>query len=256
VRALVTGSRGTVGRALASHLAAQGDEVVAWDRTQVPIDRYLPMETFVRESGVEVVFHLAVASFPTGAPNEGWLVTYEWTSELAWICRVLGLRFVFTSTVMVFSDRAQGPFTPSSEPDAAEGYGCQKRLAEARAFAQCPDARVVRLGWQIGDGTGSNEMRASLRRELGEKGRVEASTRWLPACSFLEDTAAALRRAALAPRGLYLVDSNTRWTFFEIARALLGDGVMPIEGFAQDQRMTDPRLELPHLDARLPSLRR
>jgi dTDP-4-dehydrorhamnose reductase len=232
-----------VGKALVAHLRAVGDEVVPWDRAKVPIDRYDEMEHFVRESDADVLFHLAVA---------GWAVTYEWTSELAWICRVLGRRFVFTSTAMVFSDRAVGPFTPSSTPDANEGYGKEKREAEARAFYQNPNATVVRLGWQIGDGTGANEMRASLLRR---EGPIEASVRWLPACSFLEDTAAALRRAAMATPGLYLVDSNTRWTFYEVARALVGERVVPTEGFAQDQRMIDPRLKVPPLDTRLPALR-
>jgi dTDP-4-dehydrorhamnose reductase len=242
VRAIVTGSRGTVGTALCRHLVASGDEVVPWDRAKVRIDRYEEMERFVRESGADVVFHLAVA---------GWAVTYEWTSELAWITNVLGRRFVFTSTAMVFSDRARGPFTPSSPPDAQEGYGKEKREAEARTFYQNPAATVVRLGWQIGDGTGSNEMRASLARR---EGPIEASVHWRPACSFLEDTAAALRRAALAPPGLYMIDSNTRWTFYEIAHALFGARVTPALGFAQDQRMIDPRLEVPALDARLPAL--
>jgi dTDP-4-dehydrorhamnose reductase len=243
VRAIVTGSRGTVGKALCRYLAASGDDVVPWDRAKVPIDRYEAMETFVRESGADVVYHLAVA---------GWDVTYEWTSELAWITHVLGRRFVFTSTVMVFSQRARGPFTLGSVPDAQEGYGKEKREAEARAFYQNPDATVVRLGWQIGDGTGSNEMRAALGRR---EGPILASVRWRPACSFLEDTATALRRAALARPGLYMIDSNTGWTFFDVARALLGDRVTPTEGFAQDQRMIDPRLDVPPLDARLPALR-
>ena len=251
MRAVVTGARGTVGKALVGHLRARGDLVVPWDRSAVPIDRYEPMERFVRESDADVVFHLALPSAP---PHDGWRVTYEWTSELAWICRTLGARFVFASTAMVFSHRAQGPFTPASVPDAPEGYGREKREAEARAFAQNPDAVVVRLGWQIGDGTGSNEMRAALLRDVREHGRIEASIRWLPACSFLEDTAVALRRAALAVPGLYLVDSNTRWTFFHIARALVGDAAVPTEGFAQDQRMIDPRLQVPPLSARLPEL--
>ena len=245
MRALVTGSRGTVGKALVAHLRARGDDVVAWDRARVPIDRYDAMERFVRDSGADVVFHLAVASQP---PSDGWRVTYEWTSELAWICRVLGRRFVFTSTALVFSDRAEGPFTPASQPDATEGYGKEKREAETRTFHQNPDAAVVRLGWQIGDGTGSNEMRASLSRS---EGPFEASVRWLPACSFLEDTAAALRRAAEAAPGLYMFDSNTRWTFYEIARALIGERAVPVDGFTQDQRMIDPRLAAPSLDERL-----
>jgi dTDP-4-dehydrorhamnose reductase len=261
MRALVTGASGTVGRPLAARLAASGHEVVPWDRARVPIDRYQPMEDFVRGAGVDVVYGLAIASRPTGRDGESWLVNHDWASELAWICRVLGVRFVQASTAMVFSDRAVGPFTRDSVPDAEHGYGREKRLAEARVLHQNPDAVVVRLGWQIGFEPGTNVMVDALDRQMRERGAIRASTRWLPACSFLEDTAAALERlATVVERGVYLVDSNARWTHLDIARALAADRSLPWtvlpddEGFAQDQRMLDPRLGVPDLRARLPSL--
>jgi dTDP-4-dehydrorhamnose reductase len=260
MRVLVTGASGTVGRALAARLVASGTEVVPWDRSHLPIDRYQPMEDFVRAARVDVVYGLAIASQPTGRENEAWLVNYEWPSELAWICRVLGVRYVHTSSAMVFSDRAVGPFTRASVADAEHGYGREKRLAEARVLAQNPAAVVVRLGWQIGF-EGGNTMVAALTEQMRERGKICASTRWLPACSFLDDTAAALERlATVAERGLYMIDSNIRWSHFEIARALAADAaldwrVVPDDdGFVQDQRLIDPRLEVPSLRARLVSL--
>jgi dTDP-4-dehydrorhamnose reductase len=260
MRALVTGASGTVGRALAARLVASGHEVVPWDRSRVPVDRYQPMEDFVRAARVDVVYGLAIASQPTGRENEAWLVNYEWPSELAWICRVLDVRYVHTSSAMVFSDRAVGPFTRASVADAEHGYGREKRLAEVRVLAQNPASLVVRLGWQIGF-EGGNVMVTALTEQMRERGEIRASTRWLPACSFLDDTAAALERlATVAERGLYMIDSNVRWTHFEIARALaegaaLDWRVVPDDdGFGKDQRMIDPRLEVPSLRARLPSL--
>lgn len=259
MRALVTGSRGTIGQALARRLGELGHEVVAWDRALAPIDRYDTMERFVAASAVDVVYHLAIASRPTGREGESWHVNVHWTGELAWICRTLGLRFVHTSTAMVFSSEARGPFTLATPADAAHGYGYEKRIAEDRALRQYPSSVVVRLGWQIGDAPGGNEMLAALRRRAEEDGEVRASTRWLPACSFLADTADALVRAATAPPGLYMLDANERWTFFEIARALArarGEPwrVVPTEDLVQDQRMLDPRLAVPSLRARLPEL--
>ena len=151
MKAIITGARGTVGSALSNHLTAQGHQVVPWDRAVVPIDQYQPMDDFVRRERPDVLFHLAIASRSTGVANESWLVNYEWASELAWITRQLGVRFVFTSSVMVFSDNAKGPFTVDSKPDATKGYGYEKRIAEQRVFFQNPDAVVARLGWQIGD---------------------------------------------------------------------------------------------------------
>lgn len=259
MKALITGARGTVGAALGRRLAAEGHAVVGWDRAAVPVDGYHVMESFVRGEAPDVLYHLAIASRPSGRPNESWQVNVEWSSELAWITRVLGVRMVFASTVMVFSDRAPGPFTRDSAPDAAEGYGHEKRRAEERVRAQNPDAVIARLGWQIGEAPGSNNMLDFLASKTRELGHVPASTRWYPATSFLEDTADALVRLASMPPDLYLLDSNERWTFHEIAAALSrrhGHAwpIRPTDDFIFDQRMQDPRPGMPSLQARLPEL--
>src|SRR3569832_1704246 len=95
MRAMVTGATGTVGQALTEALVGAGHEAIAWDRRQTPIDDYWAMESFVRGRAPEVLFHLAIPSRPTGAENEGWRVSWHWPSELAWITRTLGIRFVF-----------------------------------------------------------------------------------------------------------------------------------------------------------------
>lgn len=162
---------------------------------------------------------------------------------------------------MVFSGTAIGPFTVDSVPDAAEGYGYEKRMAEQRVQYQNPHATIARLGWQIGEQPGSNNMIDFFDRETRAHGKVGASTRWWPACSFLEDTADALVRLLGAHPGCYLLDSNARWTFFEIARAISACHddrweVVPTEEPAQDQRMIDPRVAMASLATRLPSLAR
>lgn len=260
MKAIVTGANGTVGSRMCEDLERHGVEVVRWDRGSVPVDDYWAMEGFVRSVAPDVLFHLAIASRSTGRPNESWLINYEWTSELAWMTRQLGVRFVFSSTAMVFSNNARGPFTVDSEPEAPEGYGYEKRRAEERVFQQNPEARVARLGWQIDDRPSGNNMLAALETQMREKGRVEASTRWLPACSFLDDTVRALQALAWAEPGLYMLDANERWSYYEIVRALNERhgghwNVEPTEHFVFDQRMMDDRVVLPSLKARLPGLR-
>jgi dTDP-4-dehydrorhamnose reductase len=259
MKVIITGAHGTVGSTLSEHLTSQGHQVVAWDRAVVPIDRYQPMEVFVRQERPDVVFHLAIASRSTGVANESWLVNYEWTSELAWVTRELGVRFVFTSSVMVFSDNAKGPFTVDSEPDAKQGYGYEKHMAEQRVFHQNPDAIVARLGWQIGEKAGSNNMIDFFEKKAATGEDIAASHKWYPACSFVRDTAAALTWLASAEPGLYLIDSNIRWNFHEIASALNEKHgrhwtIVANDSFEFDQRMVDPRVPIPSLQASLPAL--
>jgi dTDP-4-dehydrorhamnose reductase len=259
MKAIVTGAHGTVGSALTRHLKQLGHQIVAWDRNVVPISRYQPMEDFVRQEKPDVLFHLAIASRSTGLPNESWLVNYEWASELAWITRQLGVRFVFTSSVMVFSDNAKGPFTPDSQPDAATGYGNEKRQAESRVLSQNPNAIIARIGWQIGDAPGSNNMIDFFEKQIAQNGCIKASRQWYPACSFVTDTATVLVELATASPGLYLVNSNTRWSFYEIASALNEQHgrrwkIVADDSFVFDQRMLDSRVPIRPLSATLTAL--
>lgn len=262
MRALVTGSNGTVGSVLCHRLARAGWGLVRWDRGEIPIDDYAHMEAFVARERPDVLFHLGAASQPSQTGTEqamtddSWLVNYEWTSELAWITRQLGIGFVFTSTVMVFTDDRPGPYTIASRPNAEHGYGMEKRRAEERVFDQNPMAKVARLGWQIGDDMRGNQMVAWL----ADRGEVRASARWIPACSFLEDTAQALLDIAHARPGLYHVDSNEGWSFFDLACALRQHhqadwGLEPTWAWSYDQRLLDGRLGMPPLVERLPQLR-
>ena len=220
------------------------------------------MEAFVRAEAPDVVFHLATASQPTGRADEGWLVNYTWSSELAWICRQLGIGFLFTSSVLVFSNQAQGPFTLESIPDAEEGYGYEKMRAETRVLEQYPEAWVLRLGWQIAEAGPGNHMVEHCVQQMKENGVVRASRRWLPACSFLDDTVDAVVRCvrdAWAP-GMYMLDSNSTsaLTFEAIVRRLNEQRGRPWrveanEDFVYDQRMIDPRSGMASLSRRLES---
>ncbi|MCB9791392.1 MAG: sugar nucleotide-binding protein [Alphaproteobacteria bacterium] len=257
MRALVTGSRGTVGTALRRAVEAKGGSVVAWDRASVPLDDYGAMLAFIEACAPDVLFHLAAASQPAQARSseeESWRVNYEWSSELAWICRELELPFVFTSTVMVFE--APGPYSIGSRPDASGGYGREKASAEARVFRQNPYARVARLGWQIGRGPTGNQMAAWAWAQQQARGQVEASLRWVPACSFLEDSASALMEVAERGPGLYHVDSNDGHSFYDVLAALREREdaeweLVPSWERAFDQRLLESRLRVPRLGERL-----
>ena len=256
MKVLVTGSRGAVGTVLCERIREQGGSAIGWDRTAAPPGDGDAAQRLVGEAMPDAIIHVALPSQPTGIDNEGWLVNEKWTADIARIGGIHRIPVVYVSTVMVFTNHAKGPFRPDSVPDETEGYGHSKLRGEQAACEANPDVRVARLGWQIGRAPGSNNMVHYLEKQFTEGGEIAASTKWLPATSFLEDTGDALFRIAKLPPGTYLIDSNTRWNFFEIVTAvnkLHGNRwkVRATEDFVYDQRMIDPRPAVPGLDARL-----
>lgn len=255
--ALVTGASGTVGRVLGRELESRGVRVAAWDRAAVrPGDGDAAARLF-DEVRPEVVFHTALPSRPEGYDDEGLIVNETWTAQIAGLCARHGVRFVYVSTVMVFSNRMPGPFSPESTPDENEGYGLSKLRGERAAWDNNIESRVARLGWQIGlDGEGNN-MVAHLNRQQQELGKISPSRLWIPATSFLEDTAAALVRVAGLGPAVYHLDSNHGWNFAEIVTALNRKldspwNVVEADDYTHDQRMIDDRVGMPSLAERLP----
>lgn len=261
-RVLITGAGGTVGRALCRALAERRVEAIRWSREAAPPADADAARRLVDDVRPGALYHLAVASAPTGVEDEDALVNETWTTILARLARERGIPFVYTSTVMVFSDRAAGPFGPRTPPDAAGGYGAAKRRGEIAALEAHPDAHVVRLGWQMGleDDPPGNHMTAHFDAQQADRGFVEVSRRFVPACSPLPLTAAVLAGLVFRERGLYHLDANVGWGLDAIARALaarLGRTweLRAVDGFAQDQRLRDDRLIVPPLSSLLPGLR-
>ena len=95
-----------------------------------------------------------------------------------------------------------------------------------------------------------------LERSMAEKGFIEASEKWYPSCSFLEDTAEALYDIVLHfPSDLYLLNSNKRSTFYDIVRAIdRGNNrwkVTPGSSPNRDDRMFDERVRMISIEEKI-----
>ncbi len=129
--ALITGASGTVGTALSAFLTKRRIAVTAWDREAAAIDDPAAMETFIKAAQPDIIYHLATDSTPTGIENEGWRVNVEWTESLAEITQQIGIKFVFTSSVMVFTDDARGRLRPT--PNRMPAKATAMRSAKPRS---------------------------------------------------------------------------------------------------------------------------
>ena len=231
-RVIVTGMSGTVAPALAEVLRMRGGEVVAWDRLAVPPDDRRTAAGFVRDVRPGALVHCA-----TGSP--------QWAEDLARVCAAEGMIFVHVSSASVYGTHQHGPFTVAAVPEPSDDYGRYKLECERLVRAANPDARILRIGWQIALRRGGNTMVEHLFRQQAEQGHVAASTAWIPACSFVDDTAVALADAIDRAPGVALLDGNPDWSFWRIASALNtalnGPWVIRAsEDFRWDNRMRDP----------------
>lgn len=234
---------GAVAPNVATFFNNQGVEVVTFDRTKIDIHSDAAISDFLKHESPDFFLHLA-----TGPA--------EWAESSARICREQGIRFLFTSTVSVFSENSTGPYTTESTPNAEDNYGKYKRDCEARVKAANPDALIARLGWQIGRKAGSNNMFDYLTRTMAENGQIEASESWYPSCSYMEDTAETLFDLVTNhPSGLYLVNSNQKSSFFEIVNGVnksVGSWkVIPGVAPSRDDRMFDDRVKIVSIEDKL-----
>ena len=251
MRLLLTGMNGTLAPKLAALARARGWEVLGWDRQRIPPDDAAAAAAWLAAQRVEAIAHLAFGA-------------EAWAAQLAGYAGAHGLPFLFTSTAMVFDHQPDGPHRPWDLRTARDDYGRYKIRCEDAVRANNPRASIARLGWQIDPEARGNNMLAALDAQQARDQCIRASTRWIPACSFMEDTVAALLQLLAAPLGATVhLDSNARegHSFADLVRALRRSFARehwvlePIADYVHDQRLLDDQARVPELSARLPELR-
>ena len=249
---LVTGLSGTLGPCLAQQARTSGWRVSGWDRRIVAADDSPAARDELLRLRPDAIAHLAIGST-------------AWTRLLARHANEHAIPLLFTSTAMVFDHEPDGPHDAAAPRNARDAYGCGKIACEDVVRAEHPQATIARLGWQIDERAGGNNMVAELDRWQARDGRVAASARWTPACSFMSDTCASLLDLVSgAHGGTVHLDSNAveAWTFDKIVQALKRrcdrDWVVEVDrtaaAYAHDQRLVGGGITLPRLSARLPEL--
>jgi dTDP-4-dehydrorhamnose reductase len=171
----------------------------------------------------------------------------SWCGLMASYAGRRAIPFVFTSTTMVFAPRPDGPYTITSPRTATDEYGLYKIRCEDAIWEANPDGMVARLGYQIDpDGVGNNMVAHTDARQAAD-GSVMGSRRWIPACAFLDDTAAALLSLVEYPEpGLHHLDANaqTAWSHAHVLRSLAATlgrpwRIVEADGPDHDQRLID-----------------
>lgn len=248
-KVLLTGMGGTVAPIVAAELARRGYTTVRWHKESVDPTDAAACDRFIDEVNPAWVAHIA-----TGPE--------EWCTHIAKACAPRNINLIHTGSVSVYSGKQVGPFAVTDTPLPDDDYGRYKLRCEQRIREALPAAIIARIGWQIGDAPGSNNMLDYLFKKAAEgNGTIEASDQWSPGTSFLVDTAAALadlmEKKQPGVGGLYHVDGNPGLTFFEIAARLARLHkqpwtITPASTPTGSSRMTDPRVKVRSIAERLP----
>ncbi len=252
-RVLITGANGTLGGAMRLYLNSFNIEVFTWNREQVSPFNFQEMKNYILAIKPDSIFHFAMASTDTGLDNESWKINHDWSRDLAIIANDLDIQFVFSSTAMVFSDIISGPFTKKSIPNASFGYGYEKLKAEESIQSVNPKNYIIRLGWQIGENYLGNNMLWHFENEQNHRNFVSPSNKWFPACSFLKVTVIEIVRITNQEKlGLYMIDANDGFSFYEIARQLNHKHknrwtIVHDDSYVFDQRLIDENCRIPRL---------
>lgn len=237
MKAIITGMNGTVAPFIYEELLNKGFEVVVWDRKKHDMNSQASVHQFIQEHHPDIFFHIATGPI-------------EWVEYITTSTQQLGIKLLFTSTVSVFSENSTGPYDISSIPNAESEYGRYKMECEKFIVKNHDNAVIVRLGWQIGVDARPNNMFHFLTQKQASKGFIEASSNWFPSCSFLSQSAKVVVHAALNYEpGLYMANSNTQYSFFEIVNRLKEkyhmDWIIKEDTtFVRDDRMVDVRVEI------------
>lgn len=245
---MITGLGGTLAPHLARAAASAGLQVVGWNRTRVDPDDVAGGARFLAAEKPDAIAHLGMGSA-------------DWAARLAAEAQARGIPFVFTSTAMVFDSVPDGPHAIDAERNAKDPYGQYKIACESAVLSAYPDASVARIGWQIDPQQPGNNMLMALDAWQAKEGHVAASRAWTPACSFMQDTAAALMKLLEQPTpGVVHLDSNAdeAHSFDRIVASMklvfARDAwvLRAHEDYRHDQRLVGSTGWVPPLSARLP----
>ena len=244
---LITGLGGTLAPVLAREAEGQGVEVIGWNREEVPPDDIAASQAWLKAAQPDAIAHLGM-----GSP--------EWAGRLAAYAARHDLPFVFTSTAMVFHHEPDGPHATHHTRTAQDGYGQYKIACEDAVREAHAGASIARIGWQIDPTQPGNNMLMALDQWQASQGRVAASRRWKPACSFMVDTAQALADLLRQPvGGVVHLDSNAEegHSFLDIVLALQARFdrphwlVQPQDDYVHDQRLVGGEMRLASLSRQM-----
>ena len=251
MKAVVTGSRGLLGVAIA-HELAQDHEVVALDRGRLDITDAEAVESAIASAAPDVIINCAAYNDVDGAEDDPALALRANAFAVLALARAAAVRraaLVHFSSDFVFDGETDRPYTEDDPPNPRGTYAASKLLGEWLAL-EAPRAYVLRVESLFGPAGPGGSRRGSLGTivdRIREGVEVPVFVDRTVSPSYTPDIARAVRAMLERdlPPGLYHCVNDGQATWQEIAEraaALMGT----------DLRIRALTLETARLRARRP----
>jgi len=231
---LLTGANGQVGFELAHWLRPHG-RVVAIDSDTLDLADPDAIVRTMRELAPVLVVNAAAYTAVDQAEQErdaAFAVNAVAPGVLAEEAKRAGSVLVHYSTDYVFDGAARTPYTEDAPTAPLSVYGASKLEGEQRIAASGADALVLRTSWVYGL-RGRNFL-LTIRRLAAEREelRIVADQTGVPNwCRTLAQATARIVAGGLSAMreraGLYHLSSGGPTTWYEFARAIVGDAPRP-----------------------------
>jgi dTDP-4-dehydrorhamnose reductase len=223
MKILITGANGMVARATVEHCQNIGDEVFAFSRQELDIDKWEDVDKRLRGVKPDVVINCAAYTDVDGAETDreaAYTANADGVESLAFSCRNHNAVFVTISTDYVFNGEYDGFYTQRHTPDPQGVYALSKLDGEMRARKAYARSIIVRSGWIYGTG-GKNFL--SVMKDLLAEGRsIKAISDSFGTPTYAGDLAARLRELAELdlPCVFHAANSGPGTSFFGFAERL------------------------------------
>jgi dTDP-4-dehydrorhamnose reductase len=223
VRLTITGTTGTLGKALVRHAEAAGHTLLHLNRPQHDITNPDAITSAITTFKPDIVIHPAAYTNVDGAESEqdiAFAVNAQGTRNVAIACEAAGSPLIYISTNMVFDGTKGTPYVESDPPNPRGVYATSKWEGEMHVKEVLTRHYIARVSWLYGrDG---DSFIHKIIRAADKHGKLSVVANEVATPTYAEDLAEALLKLATTGRyGIYHLINEGECSRYEYAAEIM-----------------------------------